>query len=135
MGATLPLVLNWELLERVEKGQIKCIGTDLDGFLTNLHYRSLTQLIFDNVVSHLPKKLRRGLEGKKLGDIADQVGMRTGWFLDTETGYMVFPKYFEETKGEIVDARKGNIQTTKKRKKRIIEEYEPINPVNLEEFS
>lgn len=133
MGDTLPLILNSELLDRIESKDIKLVGTDLDGLVTNLHNDLLHELMFRDLVRHLPEEYRKELERKSLQEIAGEVELSLGWFLDTNTGYLVLPNYLDDSNGKVTEAKAGNMKLGQKKLLRtygkgIISLKQPLHP-------
>ncbi len=116
MHGGLVHIINREILNGKKKGQIKTVGMDLDGNLTDLYIPEIYELVWNTFLNFLPDTLGRKLQRHSFKDISKNGNFKVGWFLDTLLGYTVVT----DLNGKILAVKKGNERVGKEK---ILEAY------------
>lgn len=102
MAASLVHIVKKEILER--KREIKAVGMDFDGNLTDLHRPEIYELFWKNILGFLPDNIRMRLQRYAIQDIIQSANFKAWHFLDTAFGYAVIA----DQNGRILAVKKGN---------------------------
>tara|TARA_Y100000310_G_scaffold341787_1_gene442116 strand:+ start:16072 stop:17181 length:1110 start_codon:yes stop_codon:yes gene_type:complete len=102
MNNPLVHIINKEIFR--QKRNIRAVGMDLDGNLTDIHRPEVYSLLWDRTLDFLPEDLRTHLDGHSFDDMRTIADFKLGWFLDMELGYLVLP----DKGGKIIAVRRGN---------------------------
>jgi len=110
MGGGLVYIINKEVMK--QRSNIKAVGMDLDGNLTNLHTPEIYGLMWESILEFLPADLRKQLQRYTFEEIGKNGDFPIGWFLDMHLGYLVLA----DPDGRILSVKKGNAPVTQREK-------------------
>ncbi|MBI2650933.1 hypothetical protein HYX01_00490 [Candidatus Woesearchaeota archaeon] len=103
MSNNLVHIVNNEFFKQPRN--IRAIGFDLDGSLTNLYNREIHGLIWEKILNFIPEELRKKLSKHDFELLNFNSDVSLGWFLDMDLGYLVLPS----SDKHIIAAREGNV--------------------------
>lgn len=127
MSRTLVHVINNEILR--QKRNIRAVGMDLDGNLTDIHKPEIYSLLWKSALSFLPIGMRRRLERYSFHEMMENADLGMGWFLDMHLGYLVLTN----NNGKILAVKKGNKLVERQKILKVygndtIDISQPLNP-------